>query len=290
MTGEDISTKPSTWTGLSSNRQNELAATKGAILFHKQLRRIVAPGAFLARAQVRDVVVSLGDLSKVDFRSATLADVMAQESRFDFCKFSDSVSPRESGFKIEDLKSTYPASIEKCVFSGARFILADLCNVQARFSDFEAAIFAFANCTGIVFDACNLSGSNFLRSSLNFARLSSIHPTGPLGKPIQFQEADCSGAEFTDCDLRGAAFTRAMLDHAKFHKEVDLTGADFTKASLVEADLSGAKGLKEDQLRKARTLVGVKLNEDLIRALAKQIASAPALGAGPSSSESKTGD
>jgi Pentapeptide repeats (8 copies) len=76
---EDISAKPSGWTGLEETAAVEIAQVKGADLEGRNLRAADASGAFLvkaklARADLRDALLWQADLRGADLRDADLRD------------------------------------------------------------------------------------------------------------------------------------------------------------------------------------------------------------------------
>jgi len=259
--------------GLPANLNAELGATKGAVFSEKRFRRINARRAFLVRARIEKIDLSLGDLSGADLRGATLEDVIADNARFEGCSFSDNMDSKGTDLAKQDAGKAHSAWFVKCHFKGTRFVRANICFVPINTSNFHQANLAFANCVGSQFFSCDLTSSTFVRAHLNYAQFVSIYPLG-TNEIVDFREADCSNAKFRDSILRGAIFVSAILDHAKFER-VDLANADFTNASLQETDLLKSTGLKEMQLRKAKKLYHAKLPEqpeNLATILAKEVA------------------
>ena len=66
-----------------------------------------------------------------------------------------------------------------------------------------------------------------------------------------YTNADLSYASFIDANLRGVNFTNADLTRAVL-AYADCTGVTFTGARLRDADLTGTKGLTDDQLAYAK--------------------------------------
>jgi uncharacterized protein YjbI with pentapeptide repeats len=72
LTDDDISTKPSGWTGQDETAAVEVAQVKGADLENRDLRHADASGAFLVNAKLSRVGLSDADLREADFRGADL--------------------------------------------------------------------------------------------------------------------------------------------------------------------------------------------------------------------------
>ena len=80
LTDDDISTKPSGWTGREETAAVEIAQVKGADLEGRDLRNADASGAFLVKAKLAGADLRGADLSGADLRDADLsgADLSAR--------------------------------------------------------------------------------------------------------------------------------------------------------------------------------------------------------------------
>jgi uncharacterized protein YjbI with pentapeptide repeats len=280
---EDISTKPSSWTGLDANRDAELGLTKGAVLNNKSLRGIQADGAFLAKAEIARLDLCHGDFSRADLRQTRMSDVKARKARFARCHFADDVPPsRVSSVDDALRKAAHPAAMQRCNFEGSDFFHAILNFVWVLDSDFSDVNFTKANCIGALFRNCDFKDARFHWANCNYA----VFDTEELTRRgsdrfnmqgANFRDADCSDAKFIRCDLKGAGFDDAVLDHSAFDA-VNLAEAHFDRAWLQGTDFSGAEGLTEDQLLKAKTLYNVTLPEYLRGKLLKEVATPPPFG------------
>jgi hypothetical protein len=74
LTEEDVSTKPSGWTGRKETAEVEIAQVKGADLEHKDLRKADASGAFLVKARLSRADLRGASLYAADLRDADLWD------------------------------------------------------------------------------------------------------------------------------------------------------------------------------------------------------------------------
>jgi energy-converting hydrogenase Eha subunit C len=73
LTGEELSTKPATWTDLSSDQSGEIAQVKGALLANTDLRFAEARSELLVNADLRHADLRYSSLVFSDLRGALLA-------------------------------------------------------------------------------------------------------------------------------------------------------------------------------------------------------------------------
>jgi uncharacterized protein YjbI with pentapeptide repeats len=74
LTDDDVSTKPSGWTGRKETAEVEIAQVKGADLGYRDLRNVRAPGAFLVKAKLWRADLRGAFLGFADLRGAVLWD------------------------------------------------------------------------------------------------------------------------------------------------------------------------------------------------------------------------
>ncbi len=206
------------------------------------------------RADLSDMVLTLIDLSGLDFKKAILigADLYG----------SDLSNANLSG---TDLSSTRldRATIIGADFSGANLTDATLLR-PSTFSTVSKHHLEIANftgaklvrakidgrLTGTIFRAADLTDADFGPTVSGVNRVT-IVPFNVLSR-ADFTDAILHGAileqvnlEYTifrSADLRGADFSRANLYGADF-TGADVTGANFTGANVRDAVFSGAKGV-----------------------------------------------
>jgi len=261
VVAEDVSTKPSGWTGVETKRAEEMGQVRPVVFRGTRLCRLQAQGSFLANA-VFDGGADLrwANFSRADLRGAMFENVTADDASLEAANLNDA-KLAESSQKSLPLGQGYPVKI-----SGSSFRRANLTSAQAGFmnawiSDFTGANFQYAHCVHARFVNCKLVGANFSYAECQWARFG-------LGASFRIFNT------FFPPDLREVNFTGAQLDGA------DLSGANFTGAQLDRADLSGAdlleaKGLTVEQLRSAETIYHAKLDPRLAKELAKELETLP---------------
>jgi len=262
--GQDVSTKPSSWTGLDRNRGVELALSRGIVLSHKQLRAIHGKKAFFAHADLSGDL-SFCDFYDTDFRCCTIHQMQASHPKLLKCVFSEDISPEKltpASNRSEQYKEVNCTTFNGCTLNSAEFNASTMCFADFRICDLSASMFI----------AAKLVGASFYDCGLNKVDFSYTHCEGAVfnissGKQIKFFNAYCTDAQFKHGDFSETSFISATLDRALF-EDVILTGADFSRASLKESNLLGARGLTEEQLRQAKTLEGAKLPPHLAQKLA----------------------
>lgn len=188
------------------------------------------------RADLSDLVLTLLDLSGLDFKKAILigADLYGTDvsranlsgtdltatrldrmtiigTNFSGADFTDATLLRPSSFSSTDYDR-----LEVADFTGATMVRT---RIFARLGE---ASFRSANLTEADFSPLS-SGANTI----------SVVPFNIL-----------SGADFTDAILRGAILEQVKLEYATFRnadlRETDFRGADLTGADFTGADLTGA--------------------------------------------------
>ncbi|MBU2580977.1 MAG: pentapeptide repeat-containing protein [Alphaproteobacteria bacterium] len=193
------------------------------------------------RADFSDLVLTLLDLSGLDFKKAVLVGADLYGSDLSHANLSGT-----------DLSST---RLDRTTIIGADFSRADFTDATLlRPSGFSSTSFDRS-------EAANFSGAKMVRTRI-FARLG-----GASFRAADLTDADfsplssgantisvvpfniLSGADFTDAVLRGANLEQVKLEYAIFRnadvrdvdfRGADLTGADFTGADVTGANFSGA--------------------------------------------------
>jgi uncharacterized protein YjbI with pentapeptide repeats len=247
VVAEDVSTKPSGWTGVETRRAEEMGQVRPVVFLGTRLCRLQAQGSFLAKAifagdqDLRWVDLRWANFTRADLRGAVFQYVTADDASLWAANLNDEIKVPENYQKSLPLPQGYPVKIFWSVFRRADFSHAQAAFMEARLTDFTGANFSFAHCIHARFTECELAGADFAY-------------------------AECQGAKF------GVSNYRMLLNSAGSN----LKGTDFTAARLDWADLSGvnllgAKGLTVDQLRSAKTIFHAKLDPNLAKELAKEL-------------------
>jgi len=147
--------------------------------------------------------------------------------------------------KVVDLRGTD--------LKNSNFIAINLTDADFRESHLEDAKFIGACLFSANFSVTFLEKLIFLknqtflkRADFTRSELKDVDFSGAELYEAKFIEAKCYNTKFIGADLRQADFTNAELDNA------DFTGASF----------GGAKNWTLEQLKKAKTLAGIKCNDD----------------------------
>lgn len=129
---------------------------------------------------------------------------------------------------------------------------ANLRNANLKKFDFRNKNLKKAN-----FEGANLKGARFDDADLQHARLVYTDCQN-----TNFQNANLQNANFQNANLSGADVTKANLSHSTFQDTDCTVVKGLSKARLIYADLSGAKGLLETEFA-GKDLTGTKLPENL---------------------------
>lgn len=139
--------------------------------------------------------------------------------------------------------------LEHVDLSGAKMQNADLAGRSVQHSKLWSVDLSGANLAGTVFDDTILQSATLDRAD---AKGASFRGTD-LAYTSLFQ-TKLAGADFTGARLVATDFHGADLTGASFGENVDVTGVDFTDATLNDVDLSGITDLDR------ATLTGAKYN------------------------------
>ena len=119
----------------------------------------------------------------------------------------------------------------------------NLSGANLRDADLSQATLNYANLSG-----ATLSGANLGRADLSSADLSQADL-----KSVLLYKANLNGANLSYTDLSAANLTGADLNSAS------LGGADLSQADLSQANLRGVQDLTQEQLAKAKSLIGATM-------------------------------
>jgi uncharacterized protein YjbI with pentapeptide repeats len=138
----------------------------------------------------------------------------------------------------------------------------------------------YTNLTGSNLNNADISSSSLIEIKLNNCRLNQANFENSNLNGSEFLEAYATATNFKDSFLIKSNFSKAYLIKTNFENafliEANLSGAivadaNFKNTSLYKADLSNVKGLKAEQLAKAKSLYLTKLDPEIISKL-KEIA------------------
>lgn len=191
VVAEDVSTKPSGWTGVETRRAEEMGQVRPVVFRRTRLCRLQAQGSFLARAVFdRGADLRWADFSQADLRGAAFRFVTADDARLVRSNLNDEIKLPENYQKSIPVLQGYPVKITLSTFRRANFESAEAAFMKAELTDFTGAIFKSANCIHADFFYCELIGANFAY-------------------------AKCQWADFTGARLDGANLSGVNLLEAK---------------------------------------------------------------------------
>jgi uncharacterized protein YjbI with pentapeptide repeats len=212
LTDDEVSTKPSGWTGRQETEEVEIGQVKGADLEGRDLRNADASGAFLVKAKFSGADLRGADLSGADLRGANLSRAVLIGA---------------------DLRS---AVLEDAILIGAD-LRADLGLAVLNGADLHGAVL-----TGAVLEDAVLIGAKLFDADLSGADLSGAVLNNAVLIGADLGGADLRG-DLSSTDLRGADLSGADLDGAK------LSGADLRGAlNLTQGQVDAACGDDKTQL------------------------------------------
>lgn len=161
------------------------------------------------------------------------------------------------------------ADLTNAILDHAELSDANLTNADLDHANLSGATLLDAHLSSAYLRWANLSGANLRHTDLRGANLTGANLSGGggmyfpnedinegitiAGSYADLRDADLSGAHLRDADLSGAYLTNADL------RDADLRGAHLRDADLRNSDLSGARGVTNEQLSEAKSLKGATL-------------------------------
>lgn len=221
--------RPLIYVSLSSLDLSALKADD-ANLDLRSFKKVHLGGAVLNGAVLRGL-----DLGRIYLRGAKMRFVEAEGANLSFADM------RETDLFGGD-------------FRNGVFLHADFVGSYVIDADFRSANLNNANLRYATFYLCDMRGADlshcdFRLGSQIFVNFEKADLTDCNFQGITMTQTDFSGADLTDSDLR----------------EADLSRAVFSGALLKGADLTGALNLTPEQLSRAKTLYGARLDPKLRR-------------------------
>lgn len=197
------------------------------------------------------------DLSGVDLSGANLEGVFLESANLEGANLSGAKLDKAvlSNARLAD------AILDNASLNQANLGKADLANCRARQCQLNQAILVEANLGGCVLDQSSLKRADLAQVLFQYTSLSGVKAAGLLFmevdlKGLDFSFADLTGAVFMEAEIDGCNFSGACMDAAIFLKsrarsarfegtqlfnfrviECDLSGSDFTRAQMSEANL-----------------------------------------------------
>ena len=222
LRGEDLSTKPSTWTAGSS----DISQVTGATLVGAKLQGADMQNTFLVNANLSNADLRGAKLTRADLRSANLthADL--------------------TGATLDDV------NLQGATLKGATFGDSQTAGVRRVR---QAANWLFVHYGQSELSSLGLPLQHDDQLAKNDFQHYQLYPSGEPVGTLNFHHGVLADANFTKVNLSSADFTDADLTGATL-KGCDLENAKFQNAILSHCDLSGAKldhatGLTANQLK-----------------------------------------
>ncbi|HUT70756.1 MAG TPA: DUF2169 domain-containing protein [Desulfatiglandales bacterium] len=204
-------------------------------------------GADLAGADLSGAVLAWADLSRARFNSAKMRETCLGGANLTDAVLKDA-DLTEGVLSKGNLTGTdfSGAILNKVELMEAIFDNTNLSNTMLT----DATLFE-TDFSGADFSGADLTGTDFIKPKLD-----GVNFTGVKAESVNFIEASCEKAVFKDADLtnarfpknanlRGADFSGAVLDSANL-MEADLTDSSFVKARLNNANLMKANFTNAD--------------------------------------------
>ncbi len=256
----------------------------GEDLHNARLQEAQLDNAELATANLSGARLRKTDLSSADLRGTDLRGAFLEEATLagaDLGCYRDDDEPEIDPIcaQLADAKLATAVltgvNLQGVDAAAADFWRADLTNAQMTDGRFEWARFGRANLTDVDFSRANMafaylsdatiSGTDFSQTDLSGAIMAGLDLTSATFTETTLVEAELSNTVLRDADLRYNDMARARLDSADlsgaYLDGAILDGADLRRASLTQAsldevrldgaDLTGVRGLTQDQLDRA---------------------------------------
>lgn len=227
---EDISTKPSNWSG----DIKEYPSVKPARLRAANIQYANAAGAFLVNADMRDAHASHAELGEANLWHANLvgADLSSATLRY-----ADLSEANLNGALLSK------ANLDGAKASGAHLSHADLVGALLADADLSSADLTSAHLSERISEETPAPGedspvmerANLSRDDLSDANLTNANLQGAILRKANCSRTNFSNANLSRADLSGAIFSGAIFSDA------DLSGANLSGARLSGCHLSNAK-------------------------------------------------
>jgi uncharacterized protein YjbI with pentapeptide repeats len=165
LTNEDVSTKPSGWTGRDETAAVEVAQVKGADLEYRDLRNTDARGAFLVRAKLAGADLRNAILTEdVDLRGANLRDANLMDAI---------IVANLSGANLSDanLSGAYlrGTDLRGAKLSRAKLVRANLRRAMLSGADLGGAKLSDTDLSGAKLNGAKLNGADLQGADLRDA-------------------------------------------------------------------------------------------------------------------------
>lgn len=139
-------------------------------------------------------------------------------------------------------------------------------NVNLNYSNLErsnlnSADVSSSSLISVKMNDCRMNQANFENSNLNHAEFKGAYATGANFKHCYLIKSNFEKAYLIKTDFENAFLIEANL------KDSIVSDTNFKNASLYKADLTGAKGLKAEQLAGAKSLYLTKLDSEVMNKL-----------------------
>jgi hypothetical protein len=156
--------------------------------------------------------------------------------------------------------------LNKNLITEMNLVDCTLRNVNLNYSNLDksnlnSADISSSTLISVKMNDCRMNQAIFENSNLNHAELKGAYATGANFKHCYLIKSNFEKAYLIKTDFENAFLIEANL------KDTIVSDANFKNASLYKADLTGAKGLKAEQLVGVKSLYLTKLDPDVMNKL-----------------------
>lgn len=137
---------------------------------------------------------------------------------------------------------------KKVEFSGSHFDGGNLFELMFEDSTLEGCSFAESKLSSLEINLCRGQGASFSAASMKRSKILSSNFL-----ECDFTHAKLQESQFSDSDLTGSDFSNSNLE-ASVVSNCILSNVRFDNANLAKADLRTARGIKMEDLQKARVM------------------------------------
>ena len=225
----------------------EKADLSETILFKAILSRAFLFKAILSGANLEEAILSEACLREAELLRAYLREADLSEAFLLKANLSTGTDLSEAKRLIKAKGRTRSIVVDEANRLGFPMFKVNPLGTNLEKANLSGADLTKANLSEAHLSGAILTGANLLEADLTLANLSEAFLTKKvtLSSVQDIRKTDLSRAE-----LIGANLTRADLSEAVL-KEADLSGVILCQAILSGADLSGVKGLTQDELNTA---------------------------------------
>ena len=167
---------------------------------------------------------------------------------------------RELAPEVEVTASSQTGSPSRVLVDAAQraalvVVGASLAGAEAQGASFVRANLTRADLSGAELHGVNFNGANLFAADLSDSEMFGTTLANVRAAGADFSDAEITASNLSNGDFSGADFSDASLDGARltggrFHR-ADFSDASMRRTDIRGADLSGARGLTQDQVDEA---------------------------------------